>query len=83
MRKCPLPLVVALECRLAAHVHLDPVRVRRAPLPLVLLWANHAAQVDGQETWWMDEQATRKDAAGVRQDLAAARAQAAQVGEGW
>lgn len=50
-----MPLVVACECRLAAHLHMDLVRVRRAPLPLVLLWLNHAAQADGMETWWLDE----------------------------
>ncbi len=43
-----------LECRLTAYLHLDPVRVRRLPLPLAQLWCNYAAQADGMETWWQE-----------------------------
>lgn len=83
MRHCRLPLVVAMECRLAAHLHLDTVRVRRAPLPLVLLWANYAAQVDGMETWWLDESEPRQGAAEVRSSLQELRAAAEEIGAGW
>jgi hypothetical protein len=76
MRHCRLPLVVSFECKIAAHLHLTTVQVRRAPLPLVLLWLNYAAQADGMETWWLDEAPARQDAAGVREKLASLRAQA-------
>lgn len=76
LRHCRLPLVVSFECKLAAHLHLPTVRVRRAPLPLVLLWLNYAAQADGMETWWLTETVARKDADTVHSELAALRAQA-------
>lgn len=76
LRHCRLPLVVSFECKLAAHLHLPTVRVRRAPLPLVLLWLNYAAQADGMETWWLTETVARKDADMVHSELAALRAQA-------
>ena len=75
--------MVSFECRLAAHLHLPTVRVRRAPLPLVLLWLNYAAQADGMETWWMDETPARQDAEQVRETLASLRAQADDIGSGW
>lgn len=83
MRQCRLPLVVSFECKIAAHLHLPTVRVRRAPLPLVLLWLNYAAQVDGMETWWLDEGPARLDAAGVHENLATLRAQADDLVDGW
>lgn len=83
MRLCALPLVITLECRLAAHLHMPTQRVRRAPLALVLLWANYAAQADGMETWWLTETAARLDAAGVQASLASLRAQADDLVEGW
>ena len=76
MRHCRLPLVVSFECKIAAHLHLPTVQVRRAPLPLVLLWLNYAAQADGMETWWLTETVARKDADMVHSELAALRAQA-------
>lgn len=69
--------MVAFECRLAAHLHVDSMRVRRAPLPLVLLWLNHAVQADGMETWWLDGEAVRKSAARVGVELAELREAAA------
>lgn len=83
MRLCALPLVVTLECRIAAHLHMPMQRVRRTPLPLVLLWANYAAQADGMETWWLTETAARKDAETVRSELASLRAQACELVDGW
>lgn len=83
MRHCRLPLVVSFECRLAAHLHLDTVRVRRAPLALLLLWANYAAQADGMETWWLEEREARKDAAAVHSELASLRGQADDLVNGW
>ncbi len=83
MRLCALPLVVTLECRIAAHLHMPMQRVRRTPLPLVLLWANYAAQADGMETWWLTETAARKDAEMVRSELAALRASADDLVDGW
>ena len=62
---------------------MSPERVRRAPLPLVLLWANYAAQADGMETWWLTETAARKDAEMVRSELANLREQADDIGNGW
>lgn len=79
LRHCRLPLVVSFECKLAAHLHLPTVRVRRAPLPLVLLWLNYAAQADGMETWWLTETVARKDAEMVHSELAALRAQADEL----
>ena len=78
-----LPLVVSLECRMAAHLHMPTVRVRRMPLPLLLLWANYVAQADGMETWWLQEQAAIKGAEAVHTELAALRAQADDIGAGW
>lgn len=78
-----MPLVITLECRLAAQLHVTPERVRRAPLPLVLLWSNYAAQADGMETWWLTESAARKDAEMVRSELANLREQADDIGSGW
>lgn len=78
-----MPLVITLECRLAAQLHVTPERVRRAPLPLVLLWANYAAQAEGMETWWLTETAPRKDAEMVRSELANLREQADDIGSGW
>ncbi len=83
MRLCALPLVVTLECRIAAHLHMPMQRVRRTPLPLVLLWANYAAQADGMETWWLTETAAQKGADVVRSELAALRAGADDIGTGW
>lgn len=83
MRLCALPLVITLECRLAAHLHMPTQRVRRTPLALVLLWANYAAQADGMETWWLTETAARKDAEMVRSELASLRASACELVEGW
>lgn len=83
MRLCALPLVVTLECRIAAHLHMPMQRVRRTPLPLVLLWANYAAQADGMETWWLTETAARKDAETVHSELAALRASACDLVDGW
>lgn len=83
MRHCRLPLVVSFECRLAAHLHLDTVRVRRAPLALLLLWANYAAQADGMETWWLEEREARKSADTVRAELTEYRALAAGIGAEW
>lgn len=83
MRLCALPLVVTLECRLAAHLHMPMQRVRRTSLPLVLLWANYVAQSDGMETWWLTETAARKDAGMVHSELAALRVQADGIGAGW
>ena len=83
MRLCALPLVITLECRIAAHLHMPTQRVRRTPLPLVLLWANYAAQADGMETWWLTETAARKDAEMVRSELASLRASAAAVTQLW
>lgn len=83
MRLCALPLVVTLECRIAAHLHMPMQRVRRTPLPLVLLWANYAAQADGMETWWLTETAARKDAETVRSELASLRASACDLVDGW
>ena len=83
MRLCRLPLVVSFECKIAAHLHMPTQRVRRAPLPLVLLWLNYAAQADGMETWWIDEGAVRLDAAAVRENLATLRAQADELVDGW
>lgn len=68
--------MVAFECRLAAHLHIDPVRVRRAPLALVLLWLNHAAQADGMETWWLEAEAAKKSAETVAAELVSLRAAA-------
>ena len=73
-----MPLVVACECRLAAHLHMDTVRVRRAPLPLVLLWLNHAAQADGMETWWLEECEQTRGAEAMAAELAALREAAAE-----
>lgn len=78
-----MPLVITLECRLAAHLNMPMARVRRAPLPLVLLWANYASQADGMETWWLAESAARRDAATVHSDLTALRAQADDLVDGW
>lgn len=64
---------------MAAHLHLDPRRVRRAPLPLVLLWANHAAQADGLETWWTNEE-ERRSADDLHEHLAALRKSADDIG---
>lgn len=75
--------MVSVECRLAAHLHLPLVRVRRAPLPLVLLWLNYAAQADGMETWWLTETAARKDAEMVHSELASLRAEADGICAGW
>lgn len=75
--------MVSFECRLAAHLHLPTVRVRRAPLPLVLLWLNYAAQADGMETWWLTETAPRKDADMVHSELASLRAQADDLVGSW
>lgn len=83
MRHCRLPLVVSFECKIAAHLHLPTLQVRRAPLPLVLLWLNYAAQADGMETWWLDEAPARQDAAGVHENLATLRAQADDLVDGW
>lgn len=83
MRLCALPLVITLECRIAAHLHMPTHRVRRTPLPLVLLWANYAAQADGMETWWLTEAAARKDAEMVHSELASLRAQADDLVNGW
>ena len=83
MRLCALPLVVTLECRIAAHLHMPMQRVRRTPLPLVLLWANYAAQADGMETWWLTETAASKGADMVHSELAALRAEADDIGAGW
>ena len=83
MRLCALPLLITFECRIAAHLHMPTQRVRRAPLPLVLLWLNYAAQVDGMETWWLTETAARKDAEMVRSELASLRAQADDLVDGW
>ena len=83
MRLCALPLVITLECRIAAHLHMPTQRVRRTPLPLVLLWANYAAQADGMETWWLTETAAHKDAEMVRSELAALRASADELVDGW
>ena len=83
MRLCALPLVITLECRIAAHLHMPTQRVRRTPLPLVLLWANYAAQADGMETWWLTETAARKDAEMVHSELAALRASADAVAQLW
>lgn len=74
---------MTLECRLAAHLNMPMARVRRAPLPLVLLWANYAAQADGMETWWLAESAARRDAATVHSDLTALRAQADDIVTAW
>lgn len=82
LRHCALPLMVSLECRLAAHLHMSTVRVRRMPLALLLLWANYVAQAEGLETWWL-EAAEMKDAAGVHAELAELRAQADDIGSGW
>lgn len=83
MRLCALPLVIALECRIAAHLHMPMQRVRRTPLPLVLMWANYAAQADGMETWWRTETAARKDAEMVHSELASLRAQADDLVGSW
>lgn len=83
MRLCALPLVITLECRIAAHLHMPMQRVRRAPLALVLLWANYAAQADGMETWWLDEGPARLDAAAVHENLASLRDQADDLVDGW
>lgn len=83
MRLCALPLLITFECRIAAHLHIPTQRVRRAPLALVLLWLNYAAQADGMETWWLTETAARKDAEMVRSELACLRAQADDIGSGW
>jgi hypothetical protein len=83
MRLCALPLVITLECRIAAHLHMPTQQVRRTPLPLVLLWANYAAQADGMETWWRTETAARKDAEMVRSELARLRASADAVTQLW
>lgn len=83
MRHCPLPLLVSFECRIAAHLHMPVARVRRAPLPLVLLWLNYAAQADGLETWWLDETAARKDAQAVAAELAQLRAAADETASLW
>ena len=83
MRLCALPLLITFECRIAAHLHMPTQQVRRAPLPLVLLWLNYAAQVDGMETWWLTETAARKDADMVRSELAALRASADAVTQLW
>ena len=83
MRLCALPLVIALECRIAAHLHMPAQRVRRTHLPLVLLWANYAAQADGMETWWRTETAARKDAEMVHSELASLRASADAVTQLW
>ena len=42
-----------MECRLASRLHIAPLRARRMPLALGLLWLNYAAQEDGMETWWV------------------------------
>lgn len=78
-----MPLVVALECRLAAHLHMPMQQVRRAPLPLVLLWLNYAVQSDGMETWWLAELAARKGADMVQRELAALRAEADDICTWW
>lgn len=83
MRQCALPLLVTFECRLAAHLHVDMQRVRRAPLALVLLRLNYAAQADGMETWWLDETARKVAPDEVRAELEALRAGAAEVGMEW
>ena len=83
MRLCALPLVITLECRIAAHLHMPAQRVRRTPLPLVLLWANYAAQAEGMETWWLTETAARKDAEMVHSELAALREAACDLVDGW
>ena len=78
-----MPLVVSFECRIAAHLHLPMVQVRRAPLALVLLWLNYAVQSDGMETWWLTETAARKGAEVVRSELASLRAAADDMVDGW
>lgn len=83
MRLCALPLVITLECRIAAHLHMPMQRVRRTPLPLVLLWANYAAQADGMETWWLDGGPARLDAAAVHENLARLREQTDDLVNGW
>lgn len=65
---------MVVECRLAGALHIDPVRARRAPLALVLLWLNHAAQVDGLETWWLQDGAARLSDAAVDAKIVEARA---------
>ena len=57
-------------------MHVDGVRVRRAPLPLVLLWLNQAAQADGMETWWLTDAGEQKSAERVAAELAELRAAA-------
>ena len=78
-----MPLVVALECRLASHLNMPMARVRRAPLPLVLLWLNYAVQSDGMETWWLAETAAHKGADMVQRELAALRAEADDISTWW
>lgn len=75
--------MITLECRLAAHLNMPMARVRRAPLPLVLLWANYAAQADGMETWWLTETAARKDADTVHSELDTLRAEADDISTWW
>lgn len=66
-------------------MHLDPVRVRRAPLALVLLWLNHILQADGLRTWWLQggSRAAIKAPEQVRTDLFALRAEADNFGPEW
>ena len=76
--------MVAVECRVASYLRMDPMRVRRTALPLVLLWMNYAAQVDGLETWWMETEYQRMSAEEVREHIAELRAKlAADDGDGW
>lgn len=71
------------ECRIAACLHLDPVRVRRMPLALALLRMNWAAQADGMETWWRRGAEERKDAATVHRQLHELVAEAGVFAEVW
>lgn len=67
--------MVAVECRVASYLRMDPLRVRRTALPLVLLWMNYAAQVDGMETWWMDTSERRLSEDEVHECIRALREQ--------
>lgn len=65
MKQCALPLAVAMECRLASRLHIAPLRARRMPLALGLLWLNYAAQEDGMETWWVTAEEVGMDDAAL------------------
>lgn len=57
------------------------MQVRRAPLPLVLLWLHYVAQAEGMETWWKETAPATQDAAALHARIAALRAEHPRGGQ--